>query len=851
MQLRCREVFQCKEKACPAYGSKGPACWLIPRTRCRSDIGGLFLDKIEMCLECEFFKANMHFDFMEGTLKIVNRRLVDCRRKAEGQRIELESTKKELACGLSEAIEALREIASGNPGIRIGEKGQLEPIRNLQQMINVTAENLGEIVNLSHEFAIGLAEHFGVLDRVLKGDLNARVCGISEVELLESLKNATNKMIESVSKEMAERKLAEEILRHSEERYRRITEAVTDYIFTVRIQDGRPVETVHSSACVGVTGYSAEDFANDPYLWFRMVHEEDRSAVEEQAGQVVSGREVQPLEHRIYRKDHVMRWVKNSLVAHCDPQGKILSYDGLISDIHERKCAEEALRESEEKFKTLFNSANDAVYIHDFHGEMFEVNQVACNRLGYSHDELSRMALTGLAMPEQVPLVIEKLKELQEKEYLRFETAHVDLHGNIMPVEIISQTIEYNGKQAVMSTARDISERKQAEEEKRKLEARLIQAHKMEAIGTLAGGIAHDFNNILAAIMGYSELVELDLSKEDRASDNLGEVLKAANRAKQLVRQLLTFSRQSEPEPKPLQMTPIVKEALKLIRASIPATIKIRQEIHCEPDIVLADDVQIHQVLINLCSNAAHAMQGNGGLLNVKLVNLELDAEDLLQYPNLRAGPYIRLSVSDTGCGMDREIKERIFDPFFTTKGPGEGTGMGLAVVHGIVNSHGGAITVYSEPDQGTTFHVLLPGVDGKAPVKDEKMVSLLRGSERILLLDDEKTLVTMGERMLKRLGYRVVPQTSSVEALEAFRAQPDKFDLVITDQTMPDMTGEHLSRELMNIRSDIPIILCTGYSQIISEKDARAMGIAGYIMKPMVMRELARVIRDVLDRKK
>ncbi len=391
-------------------------------------------------------------------------------------------------------------------------------------------------------------------------------------------------------------------------------------------------------------------------------------------------------------------------------------------------------------------------------------------------------------------------------------------------------------------------ERKKAEEERHQLQTRLQQAQKMEAIGTLAGGIAHDFNNILSAILGYTEMTGVALPQGHEAHETLEQVLKASHRAKDLVAQILAFSRQSEQEKKPTNLSLIVKEVLKLLRASLPSTIEIRQEITTDKDTVIADPVEIHQVLMNLCTNAHHAMTETGGVLEVTLTPVDLDADEAASYPDLRPGPYVRLTVSDTGHGIDRAIVGQIFDPYFTTKEKGVGTGLGLAVVDGIVKSHGGAITLRSQPGKGSTFDLFFPLVEMEAAPVTETVEQCPRGSECILFVDDEEPLADLGRRMLHHLGYDVISRSSSVEALEAFRAQPDKFDLVVTDQTMPNMTGEMLAKKIMGIRSDIPIILCTGYSEVIREEHAKAIGIRTFVMKPIVLKEIARTVRRVLD---
>ncbi len=381
------------------------------------------------------------------------------------------------------------------------------------------------------------------------------------------------------------------------------------------------------------------------------------------------------------------------------------------------------------------------------------------------------------------------------------------------------------------------------------LERQLRQTQKLEAIGTMAGGIAHDFNNILAVISGHTELALMGIPKNSTARKNLERVLEASSRAADLVRQIITFSRMGERERKPLSLVPIVKEALKLIRATLPTTIDIRQEISIPPgeDMTMADPTQFHQVLVNLCANAADSMLAQGGILRVILTTLDVDDPHAAQHPDLKLGPYVKLTVRDTGQGIDPLLIERIFDPFFTTKKPGEGTGMGLAVVQGIVKDHGGAITVHSEPGKGTAFHVYLPRIGDIIPLIDEAEI-LPTGTEFILLVDDEKGLAELEKEVLESLGYRVCAKTSSLEALEAFRAQPDAFDLVFTDMTMPGLTGVELARELLAIRPGIPIILCTGYSEELAEERSSGVGIREFLMKPASRMMVAQVVRRALD---
>jgi len=376
----------------------------------------------------------------------------------------------------------------------------------------------------------------------------------------------------------------------------------------------------------------------------------------------------------------------------------------------------------------------------------------------------------------------------------------------------------------------------------------LRQAQKIEAIGTLAGGIAHDFNNILAAILGYAEMAREDCQPGTTVAKDLDKVLEGGNRAKDLVQQILVFSRQDEMERIPMQPASVVKEAIKMLRPSLPTTIDINQDIICATTQILADPTQIHQILMNLCTNAFHAMEETGGKLNISLKEVTLTHEDLLHEPNVEAGNFIQLSVSDSGPGIPPEIKKNIFNPYFTTKETGKGTGMGLAIVHGIVKSYGGFISLYSEPGEDTVFHVFLPVIVKELlpEIKDIEPIPI--GRERILFIDDEEILAEMGKSMLERLGYQVTVRNNSMEALEIFQNQPDLFDLVITDQTMPGMTGADIARKMIQIRPDIPIILCTGYSTVISDEKAKSYGIKEFALKPLSKKDIAVLIRKVLD---
>ena len=388
-------------------------------------------------------------------------------------------------------------------------------------------------------------------------------------------------------------------------------------------------------------------------------------------------------------------------------------------------------------------------------------------------------------------------------------------------------------------------------ETQKKMAKQLLQAQKMESIGTLAGGIAHDFNNILGVILGYTELSLDDVEDRPKTYRSLQEVLKATSRAKDMVSQILTFSRSTDVEKKIIKTIPIVKEACKFLRSSLPTTIEIRQNITAERDHILADPTQFHQILMNLCTNAGHAMKEEGGVLDVALDEVFLQKDDLISYSDLKVGAYLKLTVKDTGTGIRRENIERIFEPYFTTKGKGEGTGLGLAVVHGIVKDHGGDIKAYSEAGKGTTFYVFLPlREEIRSPVHGESTEPPPTGSEKILFLDDEEDLVNIGKLTLERLGYSVTGVTSVEKALEFFRSSKESYDIVITDKTMPKMTGFGFAREIRSISPDIPILLCTGFKEKEDEDKFKDLRINAVITKPINKREIAFAVRKVLDKK-
>ena len=375
----------------------------------------------------------------------------------------------------------------------------------------------------------------------------------------------------------------------------------------------------------------------------------------------------------------------------------------------------------------------------------------------------------------------------------------------------------------------------------------LQQSQKLEAIGTLAGGIAHDFNNILSGMIGYLELAKLEINA-DKQKQFLDEALHVSQRAKEMINQILIFSRHQDQERKPILLAPLIKESIKLFQSILPSTVQITQQITDQSIMISADGTQIHQILMNLCANASHAMRERGGILDIQLRREKINSAEKPYPLNLVPGQYAKLTVSDTGHGIAPEIIDRIFDPFFTTKVPGEGTGLGLSVVYGIVRDHGGKIDVASEPGRGTMISIFLPLIEATEPLPSQEPVKIPRGKESILFVDDDAAIIEVAREMLSFLGYQVTATSSSMEALDLFRRQPNAFDLVMTDMTMPNIRGDDLARELLKINAGIPIILCSGYNEMISEDIAKNIGIREFIMKPLYLKDLARVIRKALD---
>ncbi len=525
----------------------------------------------------------------------------------------------------------------------------------------------------------------------------------------------------------------------------------------------------------------------------------------------------------------------------------------LQEDLVAQKRIEQSLRESEEKFRAIFENAVEGFFQSTLEGSFISVNPAFARMFGYDSPEDMVQAITD----------IEKQFYYHAEDRQRYQEA-IGTAGAIENFEFIAKkkdgtpiwicnntrcyfdesgkVIRYEG------TVTDIQNRKTAEQEKEKLQLQLVKAQKMESIGNLAGGIAHDFNNILSVLMGYTELSLLEVKEGSVLEDNLKNIHKASERARDLVKQILAFARQADEEFKPVHVKSIAQEALKFIRSTIPSTIEVRQSLESD-SLIQGNATNINQIFMNICTNAAHAMDRCGGILDVTMRDVELSARSPLLPSGLQPGSYLRIEISDTGEGIKPEIADHIFEPYFTTKNIGEGTGMGLAIVHGIVEAYGGRIELKSAEDAGTKFTVYLPlSKEVEVSLSPEESSELPGGNEKILFVDDEAAITTASGRMLELLGYKVTLQTDSISALELFKGSLNAFDLVVTDMNMPGMTGDVLAAKIREVRPDIPVILCTGYSKRVTEQFLAEVGVQACVYKPVSAAELAHAVRIALD---
>ena len=657
------------------------------------------------------------------------------------------------------------------------------------------------------------------------------------MEFVSNVYQAGNKkVIQCNIRDITKRKQAEAALN----RLATIVESSDDAIIG---KDLNGTITSWNKGAEKIFGYPSGEMVGTPD---RRLIPADRQDEEVQIlGKIKGGESVEHFETLRQTKDGRLIDVSITASPIKDATGKPIGVSKVVRDISERKKNEVQLLWKTTMLEAQLDSSIDGILVVDSLGK-----KILQNRRMHELWKIPRHVVEDLDDARQVEFVTRQTKNPRQFiERVAYLYAHPD-ETSQDEIELVDGTILDRYSAPVRDRAgkyygriwsfRDLTER-------RKLEQKTHQTQKLESIGQLAGGIAHDFNNILFCIVGYLDLARIAAADQPVMLDYLEHISKAADRAVDLVKQILTFSRQNKPEREPVELNDVVLEALKLLRASVPATIRIQTELTKTPA-VLANASAIHQIIMNLGTNAWHAMRDQPGTLKVEMGVMEVDDDFAKTRPDLHPGDYVRLSVSDTGCGMDRTTLEHIFEPFFTTKAVGEGTGLGLAMVHGIMKSHDGAVSVYSQPGKGTTFNLYFPALATKAVTQPIKSTPIPRGNgEQILLVDDEEVLASLGKRMLEQLGYTVTMKTSALEAVAAVRAQPEFFDLVITDLTMPVMDGTTLGGQLLQIQPRLAIILTTGYSGVMTAGKVRELGFRELLNKPSTARALAEAVHRVL----
>jgi len=644
----------------------------------------------------------------------------------------------------------------------------------------------------------------------------------------------------TVFMDISERKRTEAALRESERRYQRSQEIAHLGSWELDVSANR---LTWSDEVYRIFGLEPREFGATYEAFLAAVHPEDRRAVDEAySGSLREGIDSYEIEHRIVRRGTgEVRTVHEKCEHFRDASGRIVRSVGMVHDITERKRSEalrQALAEQERlRLGAAVEMASEAVVMAEPDGRIVYVNA--------AFETINRLSKDAAVGRNIFDLVVGDPRAAGMREAVaRGEAWNGRLtltRPGERPVELEVVTTSVRDPLGVLITERDITQEVI-------LQNQVRQAQKMESLGTLAGGIAHDFNNILGAIVINAELALMEAEEKQAASESLPLVLRAADRGKELVRQIIAFSRQKAWERSPLHIAPVVRETLRLFRATLPAAMTLDESIGADEAVVLGHPAQIHQVLMNLCQNAALAMRGKPGTMEVRLAAVLVDEAMAARHPDLKPGRYAQMTVADAGCGMPREVVERIFEPFFTTRKPGEGSGLGLSVVHGIVQSFGGTVTVYSEVGRGSTFNVFFPLLeDGSAPEESETAPQVERGSETVLLVDDDPAQLKSLGRTLEKLGYRVITRSSGEDAAAAFAKDPAAVDLVITDQTMPSMSGMELARRLVRVRPDVRIILNTGFSEKVSGETVGRDGIRALLMKPFTATELSGLIRKVL----
>ena len=961
-KVKCWEVFKCREKKCPVYEAKELNCWLISGTHCRNTVQGKFIEKMEICLGCKVYKANIDVPSMKKTAKVLDKQFNSFRDIVRERDKELKNVSMELALSLSEVFEALKKISSGDPAVRIPETSEIELIEQLKHLVNLTAKEIGEIVDQSHEIAIGLAEHFDVLHRVSRGELHTRASGGYQTELLESLKEVTNDMIDGISEKIAERMEAEEALRISEEKYRNLVD----------------------NALVGIckTNLSGDIlYVNEALLKIMEIGSPEKITGKGVLSAYKSSSKRESLIEELRRNNKVKNY-EVELLTDTGKTKKVLlnailegdTISGMVMDLTEHKKTEEALRESEKRFRAISNTAADAILLMNNEGKISYWNPAAEKIFGYTSEEAMGKDLHMFLAPERYHTDyrrgFSKFSNTGEGVAMEntFEFFALKKDGTEFPIEVSTSAIQIKGKWHAVGIVRDVSDRKLAEialtkseqkyrtlfeeskdvifistpdgtfldinpagielfgyssteemlaidiardlyvnsddrktclriieeqgyvkdyevdlkrkdgkhvivlmsngtvrdskgeiiayrgiikdiTERKRLEQQLLQAQKMEAIGQLAGGIAHDFNNILTAIIGYGNIIKMQIDKDNSLNTYMTYILDSAERAAKLTQDLLAFGRRQMIRPNPTNLNEIIKGVEKILLRLIGEDIELSIFLSEKDLTIMADSTQIEQVLMNLATNSRDAMPEGGSLIITTDIT-EIDERFIKVYNYGKAGKYAIITVSDTGIGMDEQTKARIFEPFFTTKEIGKGTGLGLAMSYGIVKQHYGFINVYSEPHKGSAFKIYLPLINaGSEKIREKELVSIQKGTETILLAEDDMLVRKFLRDVLEVAGYTILEAADGEDAINVFDEGKDKIQMLILDVIMPKKNGKEVYEAIKKTSPHIKAIFTSGYSADIIHKKGVLEKELEVIPKPVSSDTLLIKIRELLDR--
>ncbi len=848
-KVKCWEKLNCKRHECILYKSEELRCWLVQDACYRGETDE-DVDKMVHCFECEVFKCNSSPEDMTATCNLIAEKFKKYGREISDQEKYKDNSLQQFEEGMIQVFEALEKISKGDPTVRIDESSDFKLIKRLKHAVNETASNLGEIVDLSHEFAIGLAEHFDVLYRVSTGDLSARVQGESDVELIGALKKITNEMIESVEREIHDRKKSESELRESEAKFRKFTEELP-VGFSIILPDNR-FEYINPTF-TDIFGYTIEDIP-DRDTWLKRAYPDE--SYREYINKLWNDDSL--------RMDDSRKSVPQELIVECkDGTEKVIffhrvklsdsKYLMLYLDITEKARAEEAVKESEEKYRMLVENIQDGVFIHQ-EGKITYVNDAMAKMVGYSPEYLIGKPVLDFFYEEDWPFIKRMLSsETVKREYdVKMVSKNRDRKGDLF-VHITSSLFQYKQKPAYIGTIKDITQVKRDEEEKRELEAQLQRSHQMEAIGTLAGGVAHDLNNILSGILSYPDLLLMDIPNGSPLKKPLLTIKKSGEKASAIVQDLLTLARRAVPTNDIVELNSIITEFLNSPEMenlkNFHPKVSISTELSDDLFSLKGSSLHLSKTVMNLISNAAEAMP-EGGSIKIATENRYID-HLIKGYDNVEEGDYVTLTIEDTGVGIPHDDLGRIFEPFFTKKVMGRsGTGLGMAVVWGTVKDHNGYIDVSSQESRGTKFTLYFPAFRGTVlPAQDRVSIDMLSGNgESILVVDDVLEQREIAAAMLSKLGYTVYTVENGEKALEL--CKENKYDLILLDMIMePGIDGLETYRRILKIRPGQKAIVASGFSLSSRVRDIQKLGAGEYIKKPYSLEKLASAVKYEINR--